>query len=86
MSELDHARLKALAKELGRPLFSLEVLRNDPFTARVPARKAGPKVCPRRGPSPASVVLKVEQLFARKPESRDAIEQAALDLIAEGRR
>jgi hypothetical protein len=37
----DHAGLKALSKELGRPLFTLEVLRNDPFTAGVPARKAG---------------------------------------------
>ena len=29
----DHAELKALSKELGRPLFTLEVLRNSPFTA-----------------------------------------------------
>ena len=40
-NSLDHAGLKALAKELNRPLFTLEVLRNDPFTAGVPARKAG---------------------------------------------
>ncbi len=37
---LDHAGLKALAKELGRPLFTLEVTRQDPFTADVPARRA----------------------------------------------
>jgi hypothetical protein len=37
----DHARLKALAEELGRPMFTLEVLRNDPFTAGQPGRKAG---------------------------------------------
>jgi hypothetical protein len=40
-NRFDHAGLKALAKELGRPLFTLEVLGNDPFTAGVPARKAG---------------------------------------------
>jgi hypothetical protein len=40
-NSIDHAGLKALAKELNRPLFTLEVLRNDPFTAGVPARKAG---------------------------------------------
>ena len=32
---LDHAGLKALAKELGRPLFTLEVTLRDPFTAGV---------------------------------------------------
>jgi hypothetical protein len=38
---LNHERLLALSKELRRPLYTLEVLRNDPFTAGVPARKAG---------------------------------------------
>jgi hypothetical protein len=33
----NHAGLKALAKKLGRELFTLEVLRNDPFTADAPA-------------------------------------------------
>jgi hypothetical protein len=41
MTAFDHAGLKALAKQLGRPLYTLEVLRNDPFTAGQPARKAG---------------------------------------------
>ena len=31
---LDHAGLEALAKKLG-PLFTLEVLHNDPFTANI---------------------------------------------------
>jgi hypothetical protein len=35
-NSLDHAGLKALSKELSRPLFTLEVLRNDPFTADSP--------------------------------------------------
>jgi hypothetical protein len=36
----DHAALKALSKELGRPPFTLEVTLRDPFTAGVPARRA----------------------------------------------
>lgn len=39
--EYDHAGLKELAKELDRPLYTLEVLSHDPFTAGAPARKAG---------------------------------------------
>jgi hypothetical protein len=39
--EYDHAGLKELAKELDRPLYTLEVLGHDPFTAGAPARKAG---------------------------------------------
>ena len=38
---LDHAALLALSKELKRPLYTLRVLGNDPFTAGAPARKAG---------------------------------------------
>jgi hypothetical protein len=41
MSEYDHARLKELAKELDRPLYTLEVLGADPFTAGRAARLAG---------------------------------------------
>ena len=41
--KFDHAGLKALAKELGRPLYTLEVLRSDPLTAGIPWRKAGAK-------------------------------------------
>ena len=36
----DHAGLKALSKELGRPIFTLEVTQRDPFTAGRPARRA----------------------------------------------
>jgi hypothetical protein len=39
--EYDHAGLKELARGLGRPLYPLEVLKHDPFTAGAPARKAG---------------------------------------------
>ena len=39
--EYDHAGLKELAKELDRPLYTLQVLSNDPFTAGSPARQAG---------------------------------------------
>jgi hypothetical protein len=42
---LNHAGLKALAKQLRRPLFTLQVLRNDPFTAGAPARQAGAEWC-----------------------------------------
>ena len=41
MADYDHAGLKELAKELERPLSTLQVLSQDPFTAGVPARKAG---------------------------------------------
>jgi hypothetical protein len=39
--ELDHAGLKELAKELDRPLSTLEVLAADPFTAGRASRLAG---------------------------------------------
>jgi hypothetical protein len=39
--EYDHAGLKELAKELDRPLYTLEVLAADPFTAGRAARQAG---------------------------------------------
>jgi hypothetical protein len=38
--DLDHAGLLALSKELGRPLYTLEVTRRDPFTAGQAARRA----------------------------------------------
>jgi hypothetical protein len=40
-NDLDHAGLLALSKELKRPLYTLEVLRADPFTAGRAARRAG---------------------------------------------
>jgi hypothetical protein len=39
MTKLDHAGLLALAKELKRPLYTLEVTKLDPFTAERPARR-----------------------------------------------
>src|SRR4051812_11043248 len=36
----DRAGLEALAKKLGRPLYTLTVTQQDPFTADIPARKA----------------------------------------------
>jgi hypothetical protein len=41
MADYDHAGLKELAKELKRPLSTLEVLSLDPFTAGTPGRLAG---------------------------------------------
>jgi hypothetical protein len=38
---LDYEGLKALSKELDRPLETLKVLHNDPFTAGQPSRRAG---------------------------------------------
>ena len=38
---LDHSSLKALAKQLRRPLYTLAVTSNDPFTAGVTFRRTG---------------------------------------------
>ncbi len=41
MHALNHSTMLELSKELKRPLYTLEVLHSDPFTAGQPARKAG---------------------------------------------
>src|SRR5260370_29349949 len=40
MRRYDYAGLKALAKELKRPFYTVTVSKNDGFTAGMPARKA----------------------------------------------